>query len=452
MTEKKITEQAEGAQGELDSLEAILDDVCGKDGCLPCDMPIYNISLNEIAEAFTRWQARAALAERTPEPKKAEGAQGEREAFEAAAAKLGIYTCNFVRYDEDTARCQNARVCDPVHVGDYRSSVLQDCWKVWQEARAALAQPSQTGEYGDAYQGAREDLAIWKRRALEAEQALREERILTERLGNMLNDENGPTFMGEPNVAQPSIFPAYDPNRCLVCGENHGSSNLPCPKMRTTSAVNPKAQLSPAPELERPESSDDWASALLDVAVLREALTSSDSSERLKNMDAGEVMRRAFGKLKEIRAQHQRIDAARVAEIERLKAEITDQALIAASEARRALAAENQRDAALSRLAEIERQDPVAHANPSDLENDGFTHTFHARSESWEGSVPLYAHPVAQAGQVPKEAGESDAPRMSADTEPEIAWRDGFNACRDRWLAAAPQPETVKNHEHPTDD
>jgi len=251
---------------------------------------------------------------------------------------------------------------------------------------------------------------------------------------------------------QPSIFPAYDPNRCLACGENHGSSNLPCPKMRTTSAVNPKAQLSPAPELERPESSDDWASALLDVAVLREALTSSDSSERLKNMDAGEVMRRAFGKLKEIRAQHQRIDAARVAEIERLKAEITDQALIAASEARRALAAENQRDAALSRLAEIERQDPVAHANPSDLENDGFTHTFHARSESWEGSVPLYAHPVAQAGQVPKEAGESDAPRMSADTEPEIAWRDGFNACRDRWLAAAPQPETVKNHEHPTDD
>ena len=28
-------------------------------------------------------------------------------------------------------------------------------------------------DYADAYQGAREDLAIWKRRALEAESALR---------------------------------------------------------------------------------------------------------------------------------------------------------------------------------------------------------------------------------------------------------------------------------------
>ncbi|WIX36867.1 hypothetical protein QCC08_24650 [Pseudomonas aeruginosa] len=51
----------------------------------------------------------------------------------------------------------------------------------------------------------------------------------------------------------------------------------------------------------------DWSSALLDVAVLQEALTSRDSDERMKNMDAGEVIRRAFGKLKEIRAQHERI-------------------------------------------------------------------------------------------------------------------------------------------------
>uniref|UniRef100_A0AAU8GSC1 Uncharacterized protein n=1 Tax=Pseudomonas phage PACT201 TaxID=3230130 RepID=A0AAU8GSC1_9VIRU len=54
-------------------------------------------------------------------------------------------------------------------------------------ARAALAQPSPAGEYGDAYQGAREDIAIWKRRALEAEQALRQA-------------HNGQTFMGEPLV------------------------------------------------------------------------------------------------------------------------------------------------------------------------------------------------------------------------------------------------------------
>ncbi|WP_370601132.1 hypothetical protein [Pseudomonas nitroreducens] len=59
-------EKAEGAQGERDTLESILDDVCEKGGDLPVDTPIYNISLNEIAEAFTRWQARAALAQPSP--------------------------------------------------------------------------------------------------------------------------------------------------------------------------------------------------------------------------------------------------------------------------------------------------------------------------------------------------------------------------------------------------
>ena len=67
---------------------------------------------------------------------------------------------------------------------------------------APVSEAKAQGEYGDAYQGAREDLTIWKRRALEAEKALQEERIITERLGNALNEENGPTFMGEP------VFPA----------------------------------------------------------------------------------------------------------------------------------------------------------------------------------------------------------------------------------------------------
>ena len=78
---------------------------------------------------------------------------------------------------------------------------------VWLECEAQVnatpvSEDKAQGEYGDAYQGAREDLAIWKRRALEAEKALQEERIITERLGNALNEENGPTFMGEP------VFPA----------------------------------------------------------------------------------------------------------------------------------------------------------------------------------------------------------------------------------------------------
>ncbi|HGK8919239.1 TPA: hypothetical protein ACJ9B8_000182 [Pseudomonas aeruginosa] len=81
-----------------------------------------------------------------PEQESVEQAGGdERAAFEAAASKLGIYTCNFQRYTEETAAHENrinARVEDPVRVGDYRSATLHDCWKIWQEARAALAQPS----------------------------------------------------------------------------------------------------------------------------------------------------------------------------------------------------------------------------------------------------------------------------------------------------------------------
>ena len=50
----------------------------------------------------------------------------------------------------------------------------------------------------DAYCGAREDLSIWKRRALEAEEKLRAESAASSRLVSELNAENGLTHMGEP--------------------------------------------------------------------------------------------------------------------------------------------------------------------------------------------------------------------------------------------------------------
>ncbi|MDU4251423.1 hypothetical protein [Pseudomonas sp.] len=128
-------------------------------------------------------------------------AHNERALFEA-----------WVRREWPSAPLHRVRDALPVNdprYGEYCNEILQRGWVGWQ-ARAALAQPSPAGEFGDAYQGAREDLAIWKRRALEAEQALREEKILTERLGNALNDDNGPTFMGEPNVAQPSPAPELE--------------------------------------------------------------------------------------------------------------------------------------------------------------------------------------------------------------------------------------------------
>ncbi|WP_174978044.1 hypothetical protein [Pandoraea bronchicola] len=59
----------------------------------------------------------------------------------------------------------------------------------WRAACTALTSPAKVGgEYGDAYQGAREDLAIWKKRALEAEELNR----------RFIAEVNGPTHMGEP--------------------------------------------------------------------------------------------------------------------------------------------------------------------------------------------------------------------------------------------------------------
>ena len=52
---------------------------------------------------------------------------------------------------------------------------------------SVIAAPAQSG-LTDAYVGAREDLSIWKRRALEAEATVR----------NFVREANSPTFMGDP--------------------------------------------------------------------------------------------------------------------------------------------------------------------------------------------------------------------------------------------------------------
>ncbi len=64
---------------------------------------------------------------------------------------------------------------------------------------AAPAQPAAQGEFGDAYQGAREDLAIWKRRALEAEEKLRQQGSI---IDHLTLEAQGETRMGEPHIAQ----------------------------------------------------------------------------------------------------------------------------------------------------------------------------------------------------------------------------------------------------------
>ena len=63
-------------------------------------------------------------------------------------------------------------------------------------------------DYAEAYQVAQQDLAIWKRRALEAELRVRDQDQIIDRMGDDLNAINGPTFMGEPLLPKQSAAPA----------------------------------------------------------------------------------------------------------------------------------------------------------------------------------------------------------------------------------------------------
>ncbi|EPQ9958192.1 hypothetical protein ACUYPC_003107 [Enterobacter hormaechei] len=73
-------------------------------------------------------------------------------------------------------------------------------------ANIATPQPASvvSGEYGDAYQGAREDLAIWKRRALEAE---KEVQRLSDINDYLVKEAQGEVRMGEPLIheAEPVV-------------------------------------------------------------------------------------------------------------------------------------------------------------------------------------------------------------------------------------------------------
>ena len=53
----------------------------------------------------------------------------------------------------------------------------------------------QVRDFSDAYQGAMEEVAIWKRRALEAEDLNRK----------FIAEINGPAYMGEPAQPAPSV-------------------------------------------------------------------------------------------------------------------------------------------------------------------------------------------------------------------------------------------------------
>ncbi|MCP1617006.1 MULTISPECIES: hypothetical protein [Pseudomonadaceae] len=105
--------------------------------------------------------------------------------------------------------------------GDYERSFAFEAWRhlypKLMQARAARSAPHADG-MADAYVGAREDLAIWKHRALEAEQKVR---VLDQRIDQLVLEAQGETRMGEPHIAPPAAVPAELTNVRCMCGDEY---------------------------------------------------------------------------------------------------------------------------------------------------------------------------------------------------------------------------------------
>lgn len=297
-------------------------------------------------------------------------------------------------------------------------------------ARATLAQPSPAGEYGDAYQGAREDIAIWKRRALEAEQALRQA-------------HNGQTFMGEPLV-QPYEAPREKVNALFKVLGFSGTASVG--DILDAALERLQAQPSPAQaeqaEAERPEgpTEDELEAAGLGYPLHKEEAVklwySGFRSEVITVLEAWEAIGHDIGMNPD---KGELLDSLRYM-LEKCEAH----------------------DAALARVAELERQQPVAwmhdqpnrvdviHRDVKDLLQrvPGSSRGIHRPLDVSEHyTIPLYAAPVAQAQHsVPEVSGigrDFAYPRsvvLYLRTEPTD---DDLRAIHDglRSLAAAPGKE-----------
>ncbi|EPP9052780.1 hypothetical protein P9K20_005882 [Pseudomonas aeruginosa] len=224
-----------------------------------------------------------------------------------------------------------------------------------------MAQPSPAGEYGDAYQGAREDIAIWKRRALEAEQALRQA-------------HNGQTFMGEPLV-QPYEAPREKVNALFKVLGFSGTASVG--DILDAALERLQAQPSPAQaeqaEAERPEgpTEDELEAAGLGYPLHKEEAVklwySGFRSEVITVLEAWEAIGHDIGMNPD---KGELLDSLRYM-LEKCEAH----------------------DAALARVAELDQ---------ALAEKDPFGAKLNRISEKLERCNALLVARAAQAGQVPQ--------------------------------------------------
>ncbi|MFW4644523.1 hypothetical protein ACOAQN_13735 [Pseudomonas aeruginosa] len=280
-------------------------------------------------------------------------------AVEQAGANVG-HGHVFPRADGVKMRCGGPGLCS-------------ECTADASRARAALAQPSPAGEYGDAYQGAREDIAIWKRRALEAEQALRQA-------------HNGQTFMGEPLV-QPYEAPREKVNALFKVLGFSGTASVG--DILDAALERLQAQPSPAQaEAERPEV----------VAWQYRVTAGPQTGWSLWHPGKGEEFERSYTVERRplmTVAQHERIVGELRAVIAQLRQHKNDY-MDSGQETYRALQNEirereaeiarldglvsgrtAERDAALARVAELEKQERPEGPTEDELEAAGLGYPLH---------------------------------------------------------------------------
>lgn len=121
--------------------------------------------------------------------------------------------------DESCPECEGA--CSD-HCGPCRQCAGEGTFEAALRHSAPIEQTAPQSEFGDAYQGAREDLAIWKRRALEAEQKVRQQEQI---IDHLILEAQGETRMGEPVIPQTAPQPEQEPFWYAVVSEQAPTIN-----------------------------------------------------------------------------------------------------------------------------------------------------------------------------------------------------------------------------------
>ncbi len=232
--------------------------------------------------------------------------------------------------------------------GEYRYNPAADYWKAWQ-ARAALASTPVADESPMAKMA-----DALREKARQEQQAYQDRRNQATEWGPMPEGTEADRLISTAPVAHVA---GDETSRYLEWAKDRSAWEMPVGTPVYYAAL---AQPSQAPELERPE------------VVARVVHSNPVVLGQCGPLNANDELMTV--------AQH----AASVARW----AEMFNRV-------------EQQRDAALARVAELEKQEPVAHLRASDLERLNQPGIAGSAGSLWngprEGFVPLYAAPVAQA-------------------------------------------------------